>query len=182
MKTILLTLTLLLLGTSFIGIIDYVFFSQKYQDYSYMPTFLLYMAIGGFTSLFFLIRLNKKKPALKEQTICQKALSILEAIPSDKFITGLFASTLDPTKGCASGHLMGRLDGGNYPSWGRSEKSSEFDRELRKVTRDYLQGQTSLVTYDTYVSVNNAPSSRYPQDNPKDRVIALLKDCVKAGL
>lgn len=183
MKTILLTLTLLLLGTSFIGIIDYVFFSQEYQDYSYMATFLLYMAIGGLASLYFLIRLNKKKPVPKEQTICQKALAILEAIPSNKIITSYFVDSLDSTRGCASGHILGVVSDEMYPLTPSSSSSeaNSFDTELRRVTTGYLRLKNPN-GWGSYVSINNHATKDYPQDNPKDRVIALLKDCVKAGL
>ena len=183
MKTILLTLTLLLLGTSTLGIIDYVFFSQEYQDYSYMATFLLYMAIGGLASLYFLIRLNKKKPIPKEQTICQKALAILEAIPSDKFIISFFRDSLNPTRGCTSGHILGVVSGNLSPLCPglSSNEATSFDDKLRKVTTGYLRLKNPN-GWGSYVLINNRATKDYPQNNPKDRVIALLKDCVKAGL
>lgn len=178
MKAFLISVCVILMGYATYGLINYFTVVDPLPPrYPYLYGIMFLLGLG---SLIRLVTNKQTEPEeVKEPTLCQKALSILESIPSDKFITSFLVSSFDRTVGCASGHFMGRIDGLDRPSCG-SKEANRIDRELRDITSKYLDRDDILRA--GYVSVNNRPTGIYTQSNPKDRVIALLKDCVKAGL
>lgn len=109
------------------------------------------------------------------KTIAQEAYDLLKDIPSKDFIIGKFTDY--NSKCCAIGHLV-RLK--NNPS--NYENCSDIDNPLliRKISSNYINSINSFA-YDI-ASVNNGYSYvKYKQKTPKGRVIALLKDMIKAG-
>lgn len=104
----------------------------------------------------------------------KKALEILEAIPTEKFVHGDFKREEGGvTKGCALGHIhmhFGSEDGwGDYNGYGIRQASSLF-----------LKKRYGLVASIAYVN-NSDNVNGYTEPEIKDRVIHLLKDMVEAG-
>ena len=112
-----------------------------------------------------------------------EARELLLPIPKDEFLTGKFTDY--EGKCCAIGHLV-RLkskDPNNYDQnltdgkWGWACEVEDFARE--KV-REYNGKKHDA--YEDLAVVNNRPEvNGYTQDNPKDRVIALLNDMIADG-
>ena len=116
-----------------------------------------------------------------------EAKALLLPIPKADFLTGRFTDYTG--KCCAIGHLV-RLKSDN-PSdydqnltdgagWG-SENSCEVETFARETVREF-----NIKKHDQYedlAAVNNRTEvNGYTQDNPKDRVIALLNDMIADGL
>lgn len=109
-----------------------------------------------------------------KETVAQEALRLLSAVPKNKWITNNFTNKED--KCCAIGHYV-RLTSNNPNDYSLSNctDTPSSMSELRIISEQYL------VDY-TIATVNNRQINRYQQKTPKDRVIACLKDMVKAGL
>ena len=113
-----------------------------------------------------------------------EARELLLPIPKDEFLTGKFTDY--EGKCCAIGHLV-RL---------KSEDPSNYDQELtdgrwcldeceveifaREKVTEYNGEKHNQ--YEDLAAVNNRTEvNGYTQDNPKDRVIALLNDMIADG-
>lgn len=115
----------------------------------------------------------------KEETEAEKMYRLLNPIPKENWITDEF--TDGKSKCCFIGHYQ-RLTSGNPESYStfncndygvrRSiarELTGEFIKKVYKLNRDGA-------------AVNNwKDTNNYTEDNPKDRVMHLLKDMIKAG-
>ena len=105
-----------------------------------------------------------------------KALELLEPIPSDQIITEYFTNTKD--KCCSGGHLT-RLtsdDPHNYSSrncypYPISDVWHFIRVDIKAFTKKYDLSRIN----------NSNELKKYPQSTPKERVIALFKDMIKAG-
>lgn len=119
----------------------------------------------------------------------KEALDLLKSIPSKNFITNEFSD--GEGKCCAVGHLV-RLTSENPDDYSRDNcgdlygyESAEKEHgkvvgEFREFTKKFIAEKHGEV--DDISGVNNNPfTNGYTQNNPKSRVINLLKDMVKAG-
>ena len=112
-----------------------------------------------------------------------EAKELLLPIPKNDFLLHKYSD--DHGKCCAIGHLV-RLkseDPLNYKQWcgdGDGISGAEVENFVRKQVRKYIRE-----THDEracLARVNNRNDiNGYTQDNPKDRVIALLNDMIKDG-
>ena len=112
-----------------------------------------------------------------------EARELLLPIPKNKFLTEKFTDYRG--KCCAIGHLV-RLKSDN-PSdynqsladgrWGGTCEVRTFARERVRVYNGEKHDQ-----YEDLAAVNNRTEvNGYTQDNPKDRVMALLNDMIADG-
>ena len=112
-----------------------------------------------------------------------EAKELLLPIPKDEFLTGKFTDYRG--KCCAIGHLV-RLkskDPNNYNQdlmdgiWDVDGEVKAFARERVRVYNGEKHDQ-----YEDLAAVNNRTEvNGYTQDNPKDRVMALLNDMIADG-
>ena len=107
-----------------------------------------------------------------KETVAQEALRLLSAVPKNKWITDVLTNEVD--KCCAIGHYT-RLKSSNHNNYSPTNCSDwSIPSSLRVVSKLYL------VDY-TIATVNNRSVDKYQQKTPKGRVIACLKDMIKAG-
>jgi len=120
-----------------------------------------------------------------EETVAKKALRLLEPIPSENFIHGEFTNRKD--KCCVIGHYQ-RLISDDPSDYSRSNCADETaDSPLRISSKEFLKKK--LKVFDDISTVNNDYNifsyskimKKYSQKNRKRRVIACLKDMIKAG-
>jgi hypothetical protein len=112
-----------------------------------------------------------KEPTVQEITT-QYVRDILGPIPKEDFIEGLF--TNGQSKCCVMGHWK-RLHSPNPDNFDISNCSDiklgwDMSSNLRKWSKHMAQMMDTLQLVDT----NNTESKSFPQDNPKDRVMAWL--------
>lgn len=112
-----------------------------------------------------------------EKTIAQEALEILEPIPHDQWTTDMYHNE-DQTQCCAIGHFNRAKSG--KPDYSEAEALLR-EKSYKFLTASGIIIPTKYATIDI-VSVNDDDFIKgYNEDNPKDRVIHLLKDMVEAG-
>lgn len=113
----------------------------------------------------------------------QQALDLLSPIPSEAFCVKEFGNP-DTQQCCSIGHLQ-RLASINPQNYSPYHCSDDMDHSIRRATRDYFYSLdlTGHIygNLNSFAGVNNAPSELYPQDKPKERIVALLTDMIKAG-
>lgn len=108
------------------------------------------------------------------ETICQEAKSFLKDIPAGKWTTNDYSSKKGNAH-CALGWI--NLEYAGHP--GRWSKQTY---DLTSAVYQYLTKQ-GIGGYDACLAnVNDGHIDFYPQPTPKKRVMALLDDCIKAGL
>jgi len=111
-----------------------------------------------------------------------KAMELLKPVPQENFIVLLFTNHVDSC--CATGHLM-RLtsddpDNYNLVTW--PESSWNNCMELRESSQMFLKKNSPTFEDGMDIAtVNNNKKYPYTEDNPKCRVMHLLRDMVKAG-
>mgnify|MGYP003633047801 CR=1 FL=1 len=119
-----------------------------------------------------------------------EAKALLLPIPKAEFLTGRFTDYTG--KCCAIGHLV-RLksdDPSDYDRnlmdgifWGENSSKENCEVEIfaRETVREFNGKKHDQ--YEDLAAVNNRTEvNGYTQDNPKDRVIALLNDMIADGL
>jgi len=112
-----------------------------------------------------------------EKTVAQKTLEILSVVPSEDWITDLHTDL--ESKCCAIGHYV-RLTSNNPDNY-NSDNCVDYNRApIRNSSSEFLNKIHNLNGIDI-AHVNNKPVAKYTQDTPKERVIALLNDMIKAG-
>lgn len=118
----------------------------------------------------------------KEETEAQKLYRLLSSIPKDEWIINKFTDEVG--KCCFIGHYARLVSGnpGDYSTNNCSDWLEYPEKGLaRNLTREFL---ISLGFGGGYsgADVNNINQiNGYTEDNPKDRVMHLLKDMIKAG-
>lgn len=124
----------------------------------------------------------------KEETVAQRALRLLEAVPAEDFLRSIF--TDEKGKCCAIGHYM-RLtshDPNDYSmsnccdrNYINKRVASYAGSDLRISSEQYLRTVHSEQDVTLSEVNNSAHINGYNQSEVKDRVIACLKDMVAAG-
>lgn len=104
------------------------------------------------------------------ESVAQEALRLLSSVPKEEWITGKYTDRVG--KCCGAGHYC-RLKR-NPESYSMSNCSEDLSFGFIIDIKRFLEG------VDLFM-VNDGGVEKYNQDNPKDRVIALLEDMVKAG-
>lgn len=104
-----------------------------------------------------------------KETICQKAKRLLEPIPSEKIITSFL--TTEDGHGCPEGWLNGLGQGLDTPAI-----YGDFAYAVNDHIEDFV-GNNCGISWAA-----NGRQTRYTQDTPKARTMALLDDCIAAGL
>ena len=107
-----------------------------------------------------------------------EAKELLLPIPQNDFLLHKFSD--GHGKCCAIGHLV-RLkseDPLNYKQclWDEGEVENFVRKQVRKYIRETHEEHACLARVNNRIDING-----YTQDNPKDRVIALLNDMIKDG-
>jgi hypothetical protein len=116
----------------------------------------------------------------------KRALELLSAIPNEDFLTEKFTDGIG--KCCAIGHLV-RLNSENPKDYGMFNTCDTFfgtvgneavNKFARTKVATFLKEKHGITESNIdFASVNNFDSvNGYTQDNPKDRVIAMLTDMV----
>lgn len=110
-----------------------------------------------------------------------KAKELLLPIPKEDFIAELF--TDGSAKCCGIGHLQ-RLTSGNPNDYSTKNCSDHVDKAppspIRELTKVFMKKQYNIKA--GFENINNEPTiNGYTEDNPKDRVMHLLDDMIKAG-
>lgn len=117
------------------------------------------------------------KTKKKQETVAQKALRLLNAVPTTKFVIGDFTNYKG--KCCAIGHYM-RLTSGNPKNYSSENCHDNYASDLRERTRDFIEKKHGLDK--SIANVNNEENvNGYTQKTIKGRVINLLKQMVKEG-
>jgi hypothetical protein len=107
-----------------------------------------------------------------------KAIELLKDIPEEDFITDRF--TDKQGKCCAIGHLQ-RLTSQNPTNYSQNNCSDRIEGDIRIASNKYLTEAYNL-SYESIASVNNENTiNGYNENTPKQRVLHLLEDMVKAG-
>jgi hypothetical protein len=109
-----------------------------------------------------------------DKTIAQEALELLEPIPAKEWIEGNYE---EDGQSCALGWYAKK----KYPK-GLKNGESFYDASLplRVASEQFILNKYKL--YRDIADVNNdTNTNNYKQKTIKNRVIALLKDMVKAG-
>lgn len=123
------------------------------------------------------------------------AKELLSAVPKEDFLTDRFTDEVG--KCCAVGHLArltsddptdfavencADIKGSFLGSFPREEKQEVYDF-VRISVGTFLTEKHDIEEGANLANVNNFDDvNGYNQDNPKDRVIALLDDMIKEGL
>ena len=106
-----------------------------------------------------------------------EARGLLIGIPKEEFITEYFSDEIG--RCCSVGHLV-RLKSSDPSSYDQSLSDScnnEVSKFVREDVWDFIR--TKYGELANLATVNNNPNiNGYTQDNPKDRVIALLDDMI----
>lgn len=107
------------------------------------------------------------------ETIAQEAKRLLEPIPEEEWLTGTY---YEDNKCCAIGHIRDKSDRpiGKWEDIERDGSRFWFELRLRTLAKEFL-GELHIT------EVNDHRQARYPQTTPKQRVMALLDDMIKAG-
>ena len=114
------------------------------------------------------------------ETLAQKALRLLNEVPSDEFITGDYTDKVG--KCCAIGHLE-RLtkDPSDYSNKNCYDNTTTFGYAVRTASTKFIKEKHNT-DYACIAEVNNKPRlNGYTEPVIKDRVIHLLKDMVAEG-
>lgn len=107
----------------------------------------------------------------KTETVAEEALRILEPIPEDEWCTGMRIN--DYGQCCSLGHYSMKQYG--HPAENQGE-DGPLTRRLIIASNKFLG-----CLIHTIATVNNMPFLAYRQPTPKQRVMALLSDMIKAG-
>jgi hypothetical protein len=115
------------------------------------------------------------------KTLAQEAFELLSPIPAENWIMGEFTDGV--SKCCGIGHYM-RLRSRNPDDYSRSN-CDDFELvgncDLRNISLKFLSEKYGT-EYENLATVNNSGSvNGYKEDNPKDRVLHLLRDMIEAG-
>jgi hypothetical protein len=108
-----------------------------------------------------------------------EAKTLLEPIPKDDFIVGDFTDSVG--KCCGVGHLV-RLKSKNPNDYTQNCRDwngrDGIEKFVRYDVKDFIKSKYGI-THKNLADVNNNPYvNGYTQDNPKDRVMALLNDMI----
>lgn len=114
---------------------------------------------------------------MKTETTAQEALRLLKPVPSKQWCITKFVIP-EKKQCCALGHwhrLKNNKGSFQFQGWQVNEG------DLRYISERFIREKYGK--WDSIASVNNRPeTNNYKQKSIKARVIALLKDMVKAGL
>ena len=113
----------------------------------------------------------------ENETIAAKALRLLEQVPEDKWLLGMYTNRLD--KCCVLGHYK-RLTSDN-PNDYSEENCIYKNGGLKDISILFLLSRMNGHFPDISWVNDGHASQLYPQPNAKTRSMALLKDMVKAG-
>lgn len=111
-------------------------------------------------------------------TTANKVFELLSPIPEEDFITYSLTNGID--KCCARGHII-RLQSVNpndYSIDNIINTNEHLDKEIWKKSIEFLNSKRPN---EPIAAINNNPSDCYPQEKPKQRVMALLTDMIAAG-
>lgn len=115
------------------------------------------------------------------ETAAQKMYRLLSPIPGENWMCDMF--TDGKGKCCFIGHYQ-RLTHGNpddYSTKNCTDWNSRAKPSLaRSLTRRFLQ-DVLHIAYDGSDVNNRASVNGYTENNPKDRIMHLLQDMIKAG-
>lgn len=103
------------------------------------------------------------------ETIAQEAKRLLEPIPDEQWLVGLYGTSKNSNCHCFLGHW--NLLHGGEPDY------SEHEHILNTHIRTFLKSR-----FIDGFSVNDGKCPQYQQSTPKQRVMALLDDMIAAGL
>lgn len=103
------------------------------------------------------------------ETIAQEAKRLLEPIPDEKWITQFYYSSSKPGCHCFIGHY--NVIHGLHPS-------ADIELCAYKIVGRI---STFLKGIGDAFDINDGNLTKYRQDTPKQRVIALLDDMIAAG-
>lgn len=114
----------------------------------------------------------------EEKETIQDAITKINAIPSENFITSEFSDGID--KCCVVGHLN-RLSSENPENYSIKNCSDSLNNQnpLRILSIKFLQGVKSGFWVSDLSSVNNGKTKTYKQKTPKERSLACLEDMLK---
>lgn len=129
-------------------------------------------------------RMKSKSKTKKKETVAQKAFRLLSAVPANEFITGDF--TDGKGKCCSTGHYMRLIskNPNNYSIQNCKDGIGIWNcSTLRIKSIEFLNPFASPgpMWGANIATVNNKRIFKYKQKKIKSRVIALLKDMVRAG-
>lgn len=116
----------------------------------------------------------------KEETIAKKAYRLLSPVPAENWLERRFTNTED--KCCFMGHYqrLTSLDPNDYSNYNCCDFAHvQKTISLRETTRRFLWKKHKIACDGS--DVNNEHTNGYTEDNPKDRVMHLLQDMIKAG-
>lgn len=117
----------------------------------------------------------------KEETEAEKMYRLLNPIPKENWITNKFTDEMG--KCCFIGHYS-RLISKNPSDYSDENCNDWYDYKQRGNARNLTLRFLQSIGYTNHngASVNNVNNiNGYTEDNPKDRVMHLLKDMIKAG-
>lgn len=112
------------------------------------------------------------------ESVAEKAYRLLKDIPENEWITDHFSDS-STRQCCAIGHYQ-RLKSSDPTNYTLQNCRDIFNNcDLRRTSARYLQsvGRTST----SIAEVNNNEVPEYNQPTTKGRVMAFLKDMIKAG-
>lgn len=109
------------------------------------------------------------------KVLVQKALDVLLPIPEDQFVTGTYTDKQEHC--CSAGYINKSWNG--YPSSIEME-SALLAREMIKMFPNSLYNHQELnQPIGGIVWANDYQSELFPQDTPKQRVVALLTQALE---
>ena len=113
-------------------------------------------------------------------TTAQKVFELLSPIPEEDFIIHYMTNWID--KCCARGHIL-RITSrnpNNYSPTNLSDGDFNLDQDILEKSSAFLRAKKRSSPF-TIAHINNKVTPLYPQETPKQRVIALLTDMIEAG-
>ena len=115
----------------------------------------------------------------QQKTTAQEVYDMLSPIPREQWIVGDYTDEI--SKCCAVGHVS-RLTSNNPSSYSLAVccEVTGLSRMIRAKSYHFLRDKNNGHCI-SIAAVNNAPSKLYPQKTCKGRVLALLRDMIKAG-
>jgi hypothetical protein len=108
---------------------------------------------------------------LKEIKNAKQIIRIIKPIPAEQFCVRRYENNIGQC--CFLGHIHKHISGrpmGDFKGFG-----------ARELTEKFLTEKHELYGYDGADVNNDSNVNGYTEDNPKDRIMHLLNDMVKAG-